>query len=71
MSLYAVEVRNADERWVDSYHPALVHAGLGQLEEAVACLAKAVAADSVCLRIYGPQDPRLDRLRKIRACEEC
>jgi serine/threonine protein kinase/tetratricopeptide (TPR) repeat protein len=59
--LRALERGDAQE--VDSYHLALVHAGLGQVEEAIACVAKAAAADSVWLRIYGPHDPRLDRLR--------
>jgi serine/threonine protein kinase/Flp pilus assembly protein TadD len=56
-------LERGDTQWIDSYHLALVHAGLGQVEEAIACLAKAVTADSVWLRIFGPQDPRLDRLR--------
>ena len=59
--LHALERGNA--QWIDPYHFALVHAGLGEVDEALECLAKALAADSVWLRIYGPQDARLDRLR--------
>jgi hypothetical protein len=42
---------------------ALVHAGLRQVDEAIACLSQASAANSAWLRIYGPHDPRLNFLR--------
>jgi TolB-like protein len=53
----------SDSRCVDPYHMALVHTGLGQLNEAFARLSEAAAANSAWLRIYGPHDPRLNILR--------
>ena len=56
-------LRRSDPTCVDPYHLALVHAGLGQLNEAIASLAEASDANSTWLRIYGPHDPRLNALR--------
>jgi eukaryotic-like serine/threonine-protein kinase len=53
----------SDPQCVDPYHMALVHAGLSQVDEAIACLSQASAANSAWLRIYGPHDPRLNDLR--------
>ena len=55
-------LQRSDPKCVDPYHLALVHAGLGQLNEAIASLADASDANSTWLRIYGPHDPRLDDL---------
>jgi len=52
-----------DARHVDPYHMALVHAGLRQVSEAIACLREAANRNSTWLRMYGPHDPRLDSLR--------
>jgi eukaryotic-like serine/threonine-protein kinase len=54
---------SADPECVDPYHLALVHAGLGQVNDAIAWLTKASEANSAWLRIYGPSDPRLNVLR--------
>ena len=56
-------LRRSDPNCVDPYHLALVHAGLGQLNEAIASLTEASDANSTWLRIYGPHDPRLNSLR--------
>ena len=56
-------LERVDARSVNPYHKALVHAGLGNVEEAITCRRQAAATDSVWLRIFGPQDPRLDSLR--------
>jgi TolB-like protein/Flp pilus assembly protein TadD len=56
-------LRRSDPKCVDPYHLALVHAGLGQLNEAIARLTEASDANSTWLRIYGPHDPRLNALR--------
>jgi hypothetical protein len=42
---------------------ALVHVGLGEVNEAVASLTKASDANSAWLHIFGPHDPRLNPLR--------
>jgi serine/threonine-protein kinase len=52
-----------DPDCLDAYHLALVHAGLGEVDEAIEWLTKASEANSVWLRIYGPHDPRLNALR--------
>ena len=56
-------LRRSDPKCVDPYHLALVHAGLGELNEAIASLTEASDANSTWLRIYGPHDPRLNALR--------
>ena len=56
-------LRRSDPKCVDPYHVALVHAGLGQLNEAIASLIEASNMSSTWLRIYGPHDPRLNALR--------
>ena len=56
-------LRTADRHHVDPYHFALVHAGLGEVNEALAQLIEAADANSVWLHIYGPHDPRLNALR--------
>ena len=56
-------LRTADRHHVDPYHFALVHAGLGEVNDAIECLAEAFDANSVWLHIYGPHDPRLNALR--------
>jgi len=56
--------------FVDPYHHALVHTGLGQMDDALVCLGNALEMNSVWLRIYGPQDPRLDALRGDRRFED-
>jgi serine/threonine protein kinase len=56
-------LRTSDRNHVDPYHLALVHAGLGQVNEAIAQLIEAADANSVWLHIYGPHDPRLNALR--------
>jgi tetratricopeptide (TPR) repeat protein len=48
---------------VDPYHLAVVHAGLGQADEAIARLTEASDANSAWLHIFGPHDPRLNALR--------
>jgi serine/threonine protein kinase/tetratricopeptide (TPR) repeat protein len=53
-----------DPECVDPYHLALVHAGLGQVNDAIGWLTKASETNSVWLRIYGPHDPRLNTLRE-------
>lgn len=53
-----------DPECVDPYHLALVHAGLGQVNDARVSLMRASEANSVWLRIYGPHDPRLNALRE-------
>jgi len=57
-------LKKGDPERVDPYHLALVHAGLGQVDDAMGSLAKASEANSVWLRIYGPHDPRLNALRE-------
>lgn len=59
--LHALEA--SDPHYVDRYHLALVQAGLGQLNEAIASLTESGRANSTWLRIYGPHDPRLNPLR--------
>jgi hypothetical protein len=56
-------LKRSDPKCVDPYHLALVHAGLGQSNEAIASLIEAGDANSTWLRIYGPHDPRLNTLR--------
>ena len=56
-------LRRSDPKCVDPYHMALVHTGLGQLNEAIASFTEASDANSTWLRIYGPHDPRLNVLR--------
>ena len=56
-------LRDLNPAHVDPYHFALVHIGLGEVDEALACLTRASAINSTWLRIYGPQDPRLNALR--------
>jgi len=51
-----------DANYVDPYHLALVHAGLGQVDEAIAHLTEASHTNSAWLHIYGPHDPRLNAL---------
>ena len=57
-------LRTADRHHVDPYHFALVHAGLGEVNEAIAQLTEAADANSVWLHIYGPHDPRLNALHE-------
>lgn len=52
-----------DPASADPYHMALVHVGLGQLEDALARLTDASSVNSTWLRIFGPHDPRLRPLR--------
>jgi hypothetical protein len=56
-------LRASDPNSIDPYHFALVHVGLGQLNEALASLTEASVANSAWLHIYGPHDPRLNALR--------
>jgi tetratricopeptide (TPR) repeat protein len=56
-------LRTSDPNCVDPYHFALVHVGLGQLNEAIARLTEASDANSAWLHIFGPHDPRLNALR--------
>jgi TolB-like protein/Flp pilus assembly protein TadD len=56
-------LKRSDPKCVDPYHLALVHAGLGQSNEAIGSLIEAGDANSTWLRIYGPHDPRLNALR--------
>lgn len=56
-------LRASDPHCVDPYHFALVHVGLGQLDEAIARLTEASDANSAWLHVYGPHDPRLKALR--------
>ena len=56
-------LQDLNKAHVDPYHFALVHIGLGEVDEAVAALTRASAASSAWLRIFGPQDPRLNALR--------
>jgi eukaryotic-like serine/threonine-protein kinase len=53
----------ADPNCVDPYHLALVHTGLGEVDDAIARLTEASNANSTWLHIYGPHDPRLNALR--------
>ena len=55
-----------DPQRTDPYHQALVHVGIGELENALEELSDAFAANSTWLRIYGPYDPRLNPLRGDR-----
>ena len=57
-------LRDLNPAHVDPYHFALVHIGLGEVDEALACLTRASAINSTWLRIYGPQDPRLNAIRR-------
>jgi len=56
-------LRRSDPDCADPYHLALVHAGLGESNDALAALTEASDASSTWLRIYGPHDPRLNVLR--------
>jgi serine/threonine-protein kinase len=56
-------LRELNPAHVDPYHFALVHIGLGEVDEAMACLSRASAINSTWLRIYAPQDPRLNAIR--------
>ena len=56
-------LKTSDPSCVDPYHLALVHVGLGQLNEAIASLTESALANSTWLHIYGPHDPRLNALR--------
>jgi serine/threonine-protein kinase len=56
-------LRTADRNCVDPYHFALVHVGLGQLNEALGSLTEASESNSAWLHIYSPHDPRLNALR--------
>ena len=56
-------LKASDPNYVDPYHFALVHVGLGQLNEALASLTEASDTNSAWLHIYGPHDPRLNALR--------
>jgi tetratricopeptide (TPR) repeat protein len=64
-------LKKSDSRCVDPYHLALVHAGLGQLDEAIARLTEAFDANSAWLRIYGPHDPRLMPFAEIGGLTIC
>ena len=57
-------LRTSDPDCVDPYHFALVHVGLGQLDEAIVRLSEASDANSAWLHIWGPYDPRLNALRR-------
>ena len=59
-------LKASDPNYVDPYHFALVHVGLGQLNEALASLTEASHTNSAWLHIYGPHDPRLNALRSDR-----
>jgi serine/threonine protein kinase/Tol biopolymer transport system component/tetratricopeptide (TPR) repeat protein len=54
--------RLSRERYVSSYHMAIIHAGLGEHEEAFACLEKAYE-DHDPWMIWLATDPKLDDLR--------
>jgi serine/threonine-protein kinase len=54
------------ESSLDPYHLALVHAGLGENDEALHHLTRASQAQSAWWLIYGPHDPRLNSLRADR-----
>jgi hypothetical protein len=56
-------LQNLNPAHTDPYHFALVHVGLGEVDEALACLTRASAVNSTWLRILGPQDPRLNAIR--------
>ena len=56
-------LRRSDPDCADPYHLALVHAGLGESNDALAALTEASDTSSTWLRIYGPHDPRLNVLR--------
>ena len=56
-------LRRSEPDCADPYHVALVHTGLGALNDALTALAEAADANSTWLRIYGPHDPRLNSLR--------
>jgi len=54
---------------LDPYHLALVYCGVNRLEEAMNSLRDAAAINSTWLRMYGPYDPRLNRLRGDQALD--
>jgi TolB-like protein/Tfp pilus assembly protein PilF len=62
---YLDQLANMDQLYVDPYHQALIHAGLGRLDEAIECLEKAYRDGSMWLAMWARLDPRLDPLRGV------
>jgi serine/threonine protein kinase/tetratricopeptide (TPR) repeat protein len=60
------QLYSMNESYADPYMIALIHAGLGDAERAIAELRRASDFESVWLRFYGRCDPRWDTIRGHR-----